>query len=680
MPLRLCLCFHNHQPAGNFDEVFERACTDCYEPLLDCLSRHPGIRAGLHTSGCLIEWMQNRRPAYLEKMARLAGEGRIELLSSGYFEPLLPIFRRNDIKAQIAALGDLLEGFSGVRPKGLWLTERVWEPSIPSLLAGTGISYAVVDDTHLVLAGVPEDRTGRPFLTEDNGNRLVLLASSKSLRYAIPFDPPGDVIDLLRRMEGAGTGLAFYGDDGEKFGVWPGTKELCWDRGWIDSFFDEVEKAGWIESVTPSEAVAALKAEGPVYIPAASYSEMGEWTLPPSVQEEVASLTSGLSREASDRMRRLLRGGFWRNFLSKYPESNELHKRVLHAEKAVKASGDPEALRHFWRSQCNCAYWHGVFGGLYLPHLRDAVWSELSSAERRAAEVTGDLPRVTAADIDCDGADEVHVLTRSLSVLVKAGAGLTVSELTFLPAGRAPVPLGHVLTRRREAYHADISDADDGGSRVRTIHSKLPSTEAGLASRLVLDSYRRVSFRTILLPRDDGREAWFSCSPSVEAPEEPGAQPSVERNGDHLMMSCSLPSGAGHIEKRITLDLSKPVFVFRSSAQGLDGRIGACEMCFNLLTGGEDDRFVKLGSSDSVRTGVAGTGICHDLVVEDGWRKVRIRITSPAFLEVAHMPLDSVNRSEKGYERVHQGMALLLSPGARSGGVLEFRMELGDLG
>jgi hypothetical protein len=67
-------------------------------------------------------------------------------------------------------------------------------------------------------------------------------------------------------------------------------------------------------------------------------------------------------------------------------------------------------------------------------------------------------------------------------------------------------------------------------------------------------------------------------------------------------------------------------------------------------------------------------------VVEDGWRRVRVKITSAALMEVSHMPLDSINRSERGYERVHQGMALLIVPKASDGGMLEFRMELEDLG
>jgi len=676
MPLRLSLCLHNHQPVGNFDQVIERAYESCYLPLLDCIDRHGGIRLGLHHSGCLLEWIGSRHVDYLERLSGLCRSGRVELLSSGYFEPLLPVFRRSDIRAQIGAFGTELERISGARPTGIWLTERVWEPSIPSLLAGTGVNWSVVDDSHLLLAGVPPSETGRPWMTEDGGWKLVLLGSSKALRYAIPFSSTTDVFDLLHGMERKGVQLAFYGDDGEKFGVWPGTADLCWRDGWVDRFFDGIEKSDWIEMLSPSEAIAAVPAGGPVYIPAASYAEMGEWSLPEEQQETLASLETDLDRQGLlEGVKPFLRGGFWRNFLSRYPEANELHKRVLLAEKTVKACASEEALKHFWRSQCNCPYWHGVFGGLYLPHLREAVWTELSEAERKSSPA-GSLPRITAADIDFDGRQEVHVLTPSLSTLLRVGEGMTVSELTLLPVDRRPVPLGHTLTRRREPYHKGLPDDAGPGEGVRTIHASLPAVEEGLASRLVTDRYRRLSFRTLLLPRDGGRDCWLAVSPEVEAPEEVEGAPSAERLGGSVVMSGVLVHGSARIAKKVTVDLEKPAFEIRSVCSGLDGRRQGCEICLNLLTGSEPDRFVRIGSSDPVTTGRTGSGTCRELVVEDGWRKVRIRLRSQTALEVAHMPLDSVNRSERGYERVHQGMALLVMPASARAGTLEFRLEL----
>ena len=42
---------------------------------------------------------------------------------------------------------------------------------------------------------------------------------------------------------------------------------------------------------------------------------------------------------------------------------------------------EQEALDHVWAAQCSCGYWHGVFGGVYLGHIRAANYAHLLAAE-----------------------------------------------------------------------------------------------------------------------------------------------------------------------------------------------------------------------------------------------------------------------------------------------------------
>ena len=48
--VRLILALHNHQPVGNFRDVFEKACRVAYHPFLDALDEFPEIRFTLHYS------------------------------------------------------------------------------------------------------------------------------------------------------------------------------------------------------------------------------------------------------------------------------------------------------------------------------------------------------------------------------------------------------------------------------------------------------------------------------------------------------------------------------------------------------------------------------------------------------------------------------------------------------
>lgn len=86
-----------------------------------------------------------------------------------------------------------------------------------------------------------------------------------------------------------------------------------------------------------------------------------------------------------DDVLRFVRGGFWRSFMVRYPEVNTMHKKMLRVSRKVEAVEDPalksRAQDNLWAGQCNCPYWHGVFGGIYLPHIRTANYERLLATE-----------------------------------------------------------------------------------------------------------------------------------------------------------------------------------------------------------------------------------------------------------------------------------------------------------
>ena len=49
---------------------------------------HPQINLGLHTSGCLWEWLESHRPEYGNLVGELHRRGQVELLGGGMYEPM----------------------------------------------------------------------------------------------------------------------------------------------------------------------------------------------------------------------------------------------------------------------------------------------------------------------------------------------------------------------------------------------------------------------------------------------------------------------------------------------------------------------------------------------------------------------------------------------------------------
>jgi hypothetical protein len=471
---------HNHQPVGNFGHVVKAAFDDCYRPLLEVLAEHPGFRFALHFSGPLWEYMEKNERGCWDLVRELAARGQVELLGGGFYEPVLSLIPEADRSGQVRMMNDFIRENFGQRPRGLWLTERVWEPHLPKSLAEAGIEYTLLDEEHFHYAGVRGLATS--YVTEEEGRTLRVFPIDKTLRYLIPFHSLDDVDARLRAIHDAG-GTAILGDDGEKFGVWPGTRKWVYDDGWLRKFLAYVEDNG-IRTMSFSEYLDANPPAARVYLPPASYEEMMEWVLEPGDQEAFARLKAGVPPEA----RRFLRGGFFRDFLRKYPEANRLHKRMVMVSAGLRAAGETGAgLRHLYRAQCNDPYWHGVFGGLYLPHLRESAYHHLLEAEKR----TPDPPGWIGLDYDCDGRDEMAFRDRTFGLLVSPSSGGTISEIDHRPAARN---ISNVLSRRREAYHrpADPAGGGEGGTgkSIHEIGKKLPPEAAEL---LRYDRYPRVS-------------------------------------------------------------------------------------------------------------------------------------------------------------------------------------------
>jgi alpha-amylase len=452
-PLRLVFGVHVHQPVGNFDHVFDEHVREVYQPFLARLAEAGCLPIALHVSGPLLEWLEAHHGPYLDLVGRLASDGKVELLLSGFYEPLLASLPREDRLEQIGWMKDALKRRFGVDAVGLWLTERVWEPDLASDLADAGVRYALVDDRHFLVTGFRRDQLHAPYRTEHGGRSLALFPIDERLRYLVPFKPPADTAAYLRQLRAAGHRLAVLADDGEKFGGWPGTREWVYERGWLAQFLETMRalvEAGEVRLTTPSEALEVVPSGGLAYLPSCSYREMEHWALPPDAATRLQQLEQDLGEERiAGPDGALVRGTHWRHFLVKYPEANRMHKQMLALTALCRARGDPpEARRAIGRAQCNDAYWHGVFGGLYLPHLREAIWRNLALAEGllRAGEPLGHARR----DVDGDGFEEVLVHSAAFTAVVSPRRGGVVETYVRFAEG---VNYADVLTRRREAYH-----------------------------------------------------------------------------------------------------------------------------------------------------------------------------------------------------------------------------------
>jgi len=362
---------HAHQPVGNFPEVIDDAHLRCYRPFLRTLHRFPEFRFAVHFSGWLLDYLLQKFPEDMALLREMVARGQVELFGAGDTEPVLAVIPEPDRIGQLTRFSDKLEARLGQRPQGAWLTERVWEATVVPSLVDAGIRYVTVDDYHFLCAGKEADQLDGYYTTEEGGKPLDLFPISEGLRYRIPFAPAHEVVGYLEGFAGQSeNAAAVYFDDIEKFGIWPETYEWVYEKGWLEDFIRGVLTSEKVRPCTYKEYHDQVKTRGIIYLPTTSYIEMNEWTLPAAAAAKYADLVArekGAGRYEEHKA--YIRGGIWKNFFSRYPESNWMHKRMLGLSLRIAQlpgyQRTTDLLDDLYEAQSNDAYWHGLFGGLY---------------------------------------------------------------------------------------------------------------------------------------------------------------------------------------------------------------------------------------------------------------------------------------------------------------------------
>jgi hypothetical protein len=495
----LAFGIHNHQPVGNFDFVFEEAYQRSYAPFLSILKKHPNVKLAFHLSGILFEWIQNHHPEYMDQLRKLVESGQVEMLGGGYYEPILSIIPERDRLGQIQKLTETIKTIVGVEPVGMWCAERVWEPHLAQSIHKAGMRYTILDDAHFKYAGLEEHELYGYFVTEEMGYILNLFPICEKMRYAIPFQEPEVTIDLLRNLVSEDSNqLVVFADDGEKFGIWPGTYDHVYSKGWLDRFFSILDQnSDWIQLVHFKEILNQFPPKSRIYIPTASYREMMHWALQTKRYREYEDLETILKEKGLYETYKIyVRGGFWRNFLVKYPESNHMQKKMLWvSHKIWDADGEipkpafKKAKDHLWAGQCNCPYWHGIFGGTYLPHLRHANFHHLIAAEQIVDDHIRSPKKwihCTVFDYNADGQDEILLENRCLNLYFSTIGG----RLFELDDRNRGINLLNLVNRKEEGYYRKLLELsaqkhESSSEGVPSIHDTVSVKEEGLEKLLV---------------------------------------------------------------------------------------------------------------------------------------------------------------------------------------------------
>ena len=680
-PVRFIFALHNHQPIGNFENVFEQSYQESYLPFLDVFEQYEGLKIALHTSGSLMEWLDAKHPEYVDRVAKLVQLGRVEIIGGPFYEPILAMLPSRDRIGQIKKYKQWLENRMGGTVRGMWMPERVWEQSYVRDLADAKMEYTILDDCHFKNACLDEMQLSRHYLTEDDGRTMSIFPGSERIRYLVPFGHIDETLqyfaDFANRHE---NGVIVHGDDGEKFGSWPDTYHHVYNERWLHRFFDMLrDNADWIITTTPSEVLDNMSLLGKIYLPDGSYREMTEWVMPAERQNELEDLQHEMQHDHRlPKLKKYVRGGFWRNFKIRYPETDEMYTRMMatssrlqkaidggHSGKTIDAARDA-----LYRGQCNCSYWHGAFGGVYLPHLRNAVYQQLIKADNLLDETLGHGDAYLDAaisDFNFDSHKEIRLANNELLAWFAPQKGGTLYELDVREICHN---LGATLTRRKEAYHRLVlgGNSNDHEGGCASIHNRVVFKQEGLNERVQYDNYARKSLVDMFYDCDvtidavrNGRQRLHS---SLHESEYQVKLYQTDSQITLVMKTEGLVYGAPiKLQKAITMTPNSPELriAYQLSDMPRDYRLHfATELNFAGLPAGADDRYFF----DADRNSLGQLGSTLDLKhtkyigLSDEWLGIDVSLETQSPADFYAFPIETISQSEGGFELVQQSVAL----------------------
>jgi hypothetical protein len=404
----LSLVLHVWGDPGALDRDRERLWTTHHEPLLRMLLDNPRLRVGLVLGGELLPYWEEKHPDRLELVRELLRAGRIELVATPMFEPVLSAIPERDAVAQLLRHTVLVKRVFGVRPTGSWLPHRIWDPALPRVFERADLSWVLVDDLAIL-----RHHPGRPdpwgvWWTERGGHAVRLFATDARVVEMVGTVPVADLLLYARGRAVQGAEIQFWG---LSIGDPPP------DVPWVLEFLGALAGSQHLNLVPPSEAAALVPERGRTYLPSHA----------PGLEHHRVSFEGEHP---------------WERHLLDHPPADRLHKKMLRVSRQLarwrgdlgggETRQDPDAEvqaeRYLLRAQCADAYRPGD-----RPETRWRAWRDLVRAERfvLAGRRALDRPVAELADVGIRGRPQVVLRTAAGGAVIDPERCAGVVELCF---------------------------------------------------------------------------------------------------------------------------------------------------------------------------------------------------------------------------------------------------------
>ena len=309
---------HIYQPPTQSKETLELVTHESYEKIISLLEKFPKLKLTMNIAGSLIELLENNgKENVLRKLAAFVADGRIELVGSAMYHPILPLIHEDEITQQIQLHNDISKKWFGenYKPKGFYFPEMAYSKEAAAIVQKMGFDWTILDERQISSEKI---NPGVKYILKDSG--LAAIFRNHKISYHFPPESVFSDPETLKYS------YLITAHDGELYGHWH--KD---DRGFYDKAFSNPE----INFLTASEYLGEIKTEKLIEVPESNWE---------SVPEDIKN---GIPFALWNHPDNLIHNDLW----SLAKQANSIINLNLN---------DPHidgAKRHFHRGLASCAWW-----------------------------------------------------------------------------------------------------------------------------------------------------------------------------------------------------------------------------------------------------------------------------------------------------------------------------------
>ncbi len=162
---------YSQLPKGSSKEEFETLVSKQLKPLLTMVYGNSDMKLLFRLSIAEFEYLETYYPEINMLINELCRRGQVEILSSSYYDVVLSLIPTHERSSQIEKTTTYIRKNFSKKPRGLWLYNQVFNPTILPVLSLAGLNYIVISTYNQIQNRV---ETTRPFYTEELGKESLV--------------------------------------------------------------------------------------------------------------------------------------------------------------------------------------------------------------------------------------------------------------------------------------------------------------------------------------------------------------------------------------------------------------------------------------------------------------------------------------------------------------------------